>query len=112
LTQFFAALITQVLFSTGNKLDRLLDLQQTGLLDYWDLWFRPMSPQCTGNVQSGKQMPKNKLAPLSLKNLTGAFLVIAVGFGLSLLAFLCEKIISMPDRHSIRTQIVQISNPQ
>jgi hypothetical protein len=89
-----------------------LDLQQTGLLDYWDLWFRPISSQCTGNVQSGKAMSKNKLDPLSLKKLTGAFLVIAVGFGLSLLAFLCEKIISMPDRHSIRTRIVQISNPQ
>jgi hypothetical protein len=49
-------------------------------------------------------MSKNKLDPLSLKKLTGAFLVIAVGFGLSLLAFLCEKIISMPDRHSIRTR--------
>ncbi|XP_046642731.1 ionotropic receptor 21a-like [Daphnia pulicaria] len=73
----------------------LLELQQTGMIDYWDLWFRPMPPQCTGNVHSGKQMPKNKLKPLSLKNLTGAFLVIAVGFGLSLLAFLGEKIISL-----------------
>jgi hypothetical protein len=44
-------------------------------------------------------MPKNKLMPLSLKNLTGAFLVIAVGFGLSLLAFLCEKITSIRERH-------------
>jgi ionotropic glutamate receptor len=81
-----------------------LDLQQTGLLDYWDLWFRPMPPQCTGNVQSGKPTPKNKQKPLSLKNLVGAVLVIAAGFGLSLLAFLCEKIISMRERHSIRTQ--------
>jgi ionotropic glutamate receptor len=44
-------------------------------------------------------MPKNKLKPLSLKNLTGAFMVIAVGFGLSLLAFLGEKIISLRERH-------------
>jgi hypothetical protein len=49
-------------------------------------------------------MPKNKLMPLSLKNLTGAFLVIAVGFGLSLLAFLGEKIISLRERRRSRMQ--------
>jgi hypothetical protein len=55
-------------------------------------------------------MPKNKLKPLSLKNLTGAFLVIAVGFGLSLLAFLGEKIISL--RESRRSRIQTNQNKQ
>ncbi|EFX82357.1 hypothetical protein DAPPUDRAFT_316873 [Daphnia pulex] len=84
---------------TKNVNQGLLELQQTGLIDYWDLWFRPMPPQCTGNVHSGTKMPKNKLMPLSLKNLTGAFLVIAVGLSLSLLAFLGEKMTSIRERH-------------
>jgi hypothetical protein len=33
--------------------------------------------------------------PLSLKNLTGAFLVLLVGMSLSILAFLGEKIVSI-----------------
>jgi hypothetical protein len=75
---FATGLIILAFFFCVTELLRLLELQQTGLIDYWDLWFRPMPPQCTGNVHSAKQMPKNKLKPLSLKNLTGAFLVIAV----------------------------------
>jgi hypothetical protein len=49
-----------------------------------------MPPQCdrkTKNSENG-----NKLAPLSLNNLTGAFIVLLVGLSLSLLTFLCEKI--------------------
>jgi|688.fasta_scaffold1080825_1 ionotropic glutamate receptor len=49
-----------------------------------------MPPQCTGKPQSG---PKQKLSPLSLKNLTGAFVVLLVGLSLSLLAFLGERIV-------------------
>jgi hypothetical protein len=49
-----------------------------------------MPPQCTGKPQSGQ---KKKLSPLSIKHLTGAFVVLLVGSSLSLLAFLGEKII-------------------
>jgi ionotropic glutamate receptor len=49
-----------------------------------------MPPQCTGKPQSGQ---KQKLSPLSLKNLTGAFIVLLVGLSLSLLAFLGERIV-------------------
>jgi hypothetical protein len=49
-----------------------------------------MPPQCTGKPQNGQ---KRKLSPLSIKNLTGAFVVLLVGSSLSLLAFLGEKII-------------------
>jgi hypothetical protein len=67
-----------------------LELQQSGIIDYWDLWFRPMPPQCNGKPQSGNKGPKRN-SSLSFKNLTGAFIVIAFGLSLSLLAFLCEK---------------------
>jgi hypothetical protein len=81
-------------------------MQQIGLIDFWDLWFRPMPPQCTGNIH-GNKMPDKKHKPLSLKNLTGAFLVIAVGLSLSLLVFLIEKIISVSKIHRSRTRTNQ-----
>ncbi|XP_046449191.1 ionotropic receptor 93a-like [Daphnia pulex] len=71
----------------------ILELQQTGLIDYWDTWFRPMPPQCNGKPPM--ESKKKKQLPLSLKNLTGAFVVLLVGLSLSFLAFLCEKIISL-----------------
>ena len=85
----------------GILKNRLLELQQIGLIDFWDLWFRPMPPQCSENIH-GNKMPDKKHKPLSLKNLTGAFLVLLVGLSLSLLAFLYEKIISMWTEHQQR----------
>jgi hypothetical protein len=72
---------------------RILELQEAGLVNYWDTWFRPMPPQCNGKPQMGSK--KTKLSPLSMNNLTGAFLVLLVGLSLSILAFLVEKIISV-----------------
>lgn len=77
-----------------------MELLQSGLIDYWDTWFRPMPPQCKGKIKNGYTPPNNnKHPPLSLKNLTGAFIVLSVGLSLSLLAFLCEKILSLLKRH-------------
>jgi hypothetical protein len=77
-----------------------LNLQENGLADFWDTWFRPMPPQCPGKAQSGKKT--NKLSPLSLKNVIGAFVVLLIGFSLSLLAFLGEKIVSIREQFRIR----------
>ena len=72
-------------------LKSILELQQTGINDIWDLWFRPMPPQCNGKpVQSPKT--EKKLSPLSLKNVSGAFLPLAFGLSLSFIVFLIEKI--------------------
>ncbi len=81
---------------------RVLEIQQIGVVDFWDTWFRPMPPQCNGKPQSGNKKKKTT-TPLSLKNLTGAFLVLSVGLSLSLLAYLCEKIISIHEQHGSRT---------
>ncbi len=84
---------------------------QTGLIDYWDLWFRPMPLQCLDNIksvykpQNSKTLKmKNRPPALTLKNLTGAFIVLLLGFSLSFLAFLCERIISIPIRRSRQLQ--------
>jgi hypothetical protein len=77
-----------------------LNLQENGLVNFWDTWFRPMPPQCTGKPQTGNKT--KKLSPLSLKNLTGAFVVLSVGLSLSLLAFLGEKIVSIREQFRLR----------
>jgi|LakMenEpi03Aug12_release.lakeMendotaPanAssembly.Ray.scaffolds.fasta_scaffold1161364_2 ionotropic glutamate receptor len=77
-----------------------MELLQSGLIDYWDTWFRPMPLQCKGKIQYGYTPPNNnEHPPLSLKNLTGAFIILSVGLSLSLLAFLCEKILFLFKRH-------------
>ncbi|XP_032789947.2 LOW QUALITY PROTEIN: glutamate receptor ionotropic, kainate 2 [Daphnia magna] len=77
-----------------------LELQESGLVNHWDLWFRPMPVQCMENFKSSrlKSSRSEKHLPLSLKNLTGAFLVLSVGISVAFLAFLCERIISMAGR--------------
>ena len=72
-------------------------------MDYWNLWFRPMPRQCNGKPQSGNKGPKRN-SSLSFKNLTGAFIVIALGLSLSLLALLCEQIIFITNRRRKRTR--------
>ena len=37
-----------------NKQNRMLELMQTGIIDHWDLWFRPMPIKCMGSIQSGR----------------------------------------------------------
>jgi hypothetical protein len=86
-------------FKTLFSTKRLLELQEIGLIKYWDLWFRPMPRQCKETFKSGYTTPTNKHTPLSLKNLTGTFIVLLVGLTLSLLAFLSEQIVSFPERH-------------
>jgi ionotropic glutamate receptor len=49
-----------------------------------------MPPQCNGKDPT--KTSRNKLSALSFKNLTGAFLLLAVGLSVSLLVFLLEQI--------------------
>ncbi|EFX82216.1 hypothetical protein DAPPUDRAFT_316861 [Daphnia pulex] len=84
----------------------ILEMQQIGLIDHWDSWFRPMPPQCTGKPQIENKATGNKLTRLNMKNLTGAFIVLLVGLSLSLLAFLCEIIISkLGQRRRMQLQV-------
>jgi hypothetical protein len=90
---------------------RLLALQQTGILDHWDSWFRPLPPQC--NANNRKQSKKTgtvRNAALSLKNLTGAFVVLLIGFSLSFLVFLVERITSMVERNKVVERSVEMSD--
>ena len=88
----------------------LLEIQQTGIIDYWEIVLHPMPGQCMANiVNSGKTRPADpkhasSAVVLSLKNLTGAFVVYLIGLSLSFLAFLCELIISVAQRQQLKTR--------
>ena len=73
---------------------RLTELIEYGILNYWETWFRPIPPQCTPNVkgQAEKEGNRSELSRLSLKNLTGAFVVFFIGIGLSFVVFIYEHI--------------------
>nr|CAH0101816.1 unnamed protein product [Daphnia galeata] len=88
----------------------VLEIQQTGIIDYWEIVLHPMPSQCMANiVNSGKTKPADpkhasSAVVLSLKNLTGAFVVYLIGLSLSLLAFLCELVISVAQRQQLKTR--------
>jgi ionotropic glutamate receptor len=67
-----------------------------------------MPPQCTGDIKSFNKKSKNQNPSLSLKNLTGPFLVFAVGLSLSLVAFILEQSLSIPERKFRRRNKLQL----
>ena len=87
-----------IIYFFKKKKKRLIELQENGLFNYWDLWFRTMPRTCIENIQSGvgglSKKTKDKHQPLSLKNLTGAFVVLTAGLSLSFLTFIHEQIIA------------------
>ena len=61
-----------------------------------------MPPQCDGKpvkIRKQKSPGNGKPSRLSLKNLTGAFVILSFGMSHSFLVFLCEKIISMMSKN-------------
>lgn len=78
---------------------RILELRDFGLLDFWAKRFQPDLRQCFDEADKIMQPKKStgrkdSLSRLSIKNLTGAFVVLAVGYLFSFLVFLAEKIVS------------------
>ena len=70
------------------KLYRILEMQQFGLIQHWGKQFIPQPGECRNNYQNVPEKPR-----ISLKNLSGAFLILVVGLTLAFLAFIMEKII-------------------
>lgn len=69
---------------------RLTELWQTGLTRHWVKNMSPLADKCFD-----KHPPKSTTAvPIKLVDLTGAFLVLGLGTGMSLLTFLVEKVYS------------------
>ncbi|KAI9553850.1 hypothetical protein GHT06_019119 [Daphnia sinensis] len=66
-------------------------LQESGLLDHWLKQYTPNVDKCI----VGKSKPHDRVSPFSLLDLSSAFLLLGIGIGLCLFAFLLELITSL-----------------
>lgn len=62
-------------------------MREAGLLKYWEIFFQADISQCLT-----KQEPP--IEPLTLKSLTGAFVILLTGFFLSFLLFVVEVVLN------------------
>lgn len=77
--------------------NRTLELLENGLISSWLTRLEPNTRPCWNNDKGNSNANKSDKKPLvrlTLMNLTGAFLVLAVGSLVSVLAFLTEGILS------------------
>lgn len=74
-------------------------MRNFGLLDLWSKWYQPNPQQFLDTADKMmRQKPSSEKGPprLSLKNLTGAFVVLLIGCRLvSFIVFLAENILSL-----------------
>lgn len=68
-----------------------------GLVDHWDSWFRPMPPKCQGKGETRIKLSnaEKDLSRLSLRNLKGAFVILATGLTISCFIFLIELLVNL-----------------
>ncbi len=89
---FFLSLSQHIL----NRIKQDLAASRNGLISTWQKWFEPNTRPCLNdNKDKGKvkSRKKKQLSRISLANMTGAFSILAIGFLISLLVFLIEKIV-------------------
>ena len=67
-------------------------MEENGLKNYWDEWFRRIPPKCVENTKRVHKQQRVQNPRLSVKNLTGAFVILVIGYVFALLAFIGEKI--------------------
>lgn len=63
-------------------------MKQFGLIERWGKQFLAQPDECLNNYQDKPDKPR-----ISLKNLSGAFLILLIGLATSSLIFVMEKII-------------------
>ncbi len=67
---------------------------ENGLMDHWETWFRSIPEQCLGYIENKVKRTKEvKPGRISLRNLTSAFIILLIGYCLSILAFVGEYVI-------------------
>jgi ionotropic glutamate receptor len=68
-----------------------------GLISLWQTWFEPNARPCLNDKNDNrnvKKKEKKQLTRISLANLTGAFVLLAVGCMISVFVFLMEKVVA------------------
>lgn len=74
-----------------------MSMREMGLISLWERWFEPDIRSCLLESQIKNRRKKNKqkkpLVRLTVTNLTGAFVLLAIGYTVSLVIFVKEKIV-------------------
>jgi len=78
---------------------------EAGLVDHWKKVYIPSIGQCDLN---NYQKSQKKTKPIRLIELSSAFFVLGIGLGLSILAFLMERIIHFGGKIRAERNIVTI----
>ena len=65
-----------------------MEMREFGLIEHWEKKFTPQPDECFDKYKEIPDKPR-----ISLKNLSGAFVVLVVGFAIALLVILIEKIV-------------------
>ena len=69
-------------------------MREAGLVDHWIKNFRADAHQCVKNKRNSK-IEKDDINPLTLRGLTGAFIVLLTGIFLAFVAFIGERILKV-----------------
>ena len=73
-----------------------MGLWEFGLPGYWMKQATPKAEECFASKKPGKSI---RPVPIHLYDLTSAFLILGIGYGLSLLCFLLEIVYKKVTRH-------------
>ncbi|XP_046447217.1 glutamate receptor ionotropic, kainate 2-like [Daphnia pulex] len=84
----------------------LMELWETGLPPFWVKNGMPRAPKCFAKRKSGENSARQ--GAIRLDDLSGAFLILGIGFGLATLAFLLEKMFGFNDRRVTSTTVVYV----
>lgn len=79
----------------------MIELWETGLPPFWIKEAISSAPKCFAKA---KPRASSRQVPIRLKDLTGAFFILGIGFCLSLLAFLAEKILYLRTRRQLEAR--------
>ena len=92
----------------------ILELEEKGLTSYWLTWFRRIPPKCLENTKRVHKKQSYYNPRLSLQNLTGAFVILFIGYIVALMAFIGENVTSFannkPPMRQPRRQLNRIEN--
>ena len=73
-----------------HNIFRIIYIHQTGLLDFWKKQEHGNPRRCLDKTTT-KSDELNEYRAMSLKKLTGAFLCLAIGYAISIAAFIIEQ---------------------
>ncbi len=68
---------------------RVIEMNQFGLIEHWIASYQAMPHQCLAQAAKKQRFETPRL---SLKNLTGAFAVLVIGYVVSFLVFVIERL--------------------